>query len=252
LPLIPLNLEIFAKDTIKAVQRGDIIIVIDVLRCSSTIITALANGAKGIVPAKTLREARAYRQEHPEFILAGERRGLKPEGFNLGNSPLEFSPETIKEKHIILTTTSGTMAISLAKDGRWTLIGALLNVKAVTEAAMKIAEKEKIGISLVLAGKKGHFSLEDFICAGAIVESLPTKKVKHSDAALAALLAFQQSSRSLNSIVQLGDHAQFLKSMGFEADIEFCCRLNAFGIVPVYRNGVIDPLDILSQRWRPK
>lgn len=241
--LTSVNLEIFAKDACKAVQRGDVIIVIDVLRCSSTIIAALVNGAKGIIPAKTLREARAYHQEHPEFILAGERRGLKPKGVDLGNSPLEFSPETIRGRHVILTTTSGTIAISLAKNGRWTLIGALLNVKAVAEAAMKIAEKEQIGISLVLAGKKGKFSLEDFICAGAIVESLPKERVKHSDAALAALFAFQQARGSLSSIVQLGNHAHFLKSIGFEADIEFCCRIDAFGIVPVYEDGVIVPLD---------
>jgi len=243
LSLTPVNLEILAKDAGKAVRRGDVIIVIDVLRCSSTIIAALANGAKGIIPAKTLREAKAYRQEHPEFILAGERRGLKPKGFDLGNSPLEFSPETIKGRHVILTTTSGTMAISLAKNGRRTLIGALLNGKAAAEAAMKIAEKKQIGISLVLAGKKGRFSLEDFICAGAIVRSLPTEKVKHSDAALAALLAFQQASGALSGTVHLGNHAQFLKSIGFEADIKFCCRLDAFGIVPVYKDGMIVPLE---------
>lgn len=241
--LTPVNLEILAKDASKAVRRGDVIIIIDVLRCSSTIIAALANGAKGIIPVKTLKEAKAYHQKHLEFILAGERRGLKPEGFDLGNSPLEFSPETIKGRHVILTTTSGTMAISLAKNGRWTLIGALLNAKAVAEAAMKIAEKEQIGISLVLAGKKGRFSLEDFICAGAIVGSLPTEKVKHSDAALAASLAFQQASESISRTVQIGDHAQFLKSVGFGADIKFCCRLDAFGIVPVYKNGVIVPLE---------
>lgn len=243
MPLTPVNLEIFAKDASKAVRRGDVIIVIDVLRCSSTIIAALANGAKGIIPAKTLREARAYRQEHPEFMLAGERKGMKPRGFDLGNSPLEFSPETIREKHVILTTTSGTMAISLAKNGRWTLIGALLNVKAVVEAAMKIAEKEQTGISLVLAGKKGHFSLEDFLCAGAIVGSLPTERVKHSDDALAALLAFQQARGSLSRIVQLGNHAQFLESLGFEEDVKFCCQLDAFAVVPVYKGGVIVPLD---------
>jgi len=243
LPLTPVNLEILAKDTSKAVQREDAIIVIDVLRCSSTIIVALANGAKGIIPAKTLREARAYRQEHPEFMLAGERRGLKPKGFDLGNSPLEFSPEAMKGKHIILTTTSGTKAISSAKNGRKVLVGAFLNVGAVVEATLKIAEKEKSGISTVLSGTMGRFSLEDFLCAGAIIESLSTKKVELSDAALASLLAFQQASESLSRTVQLGDHAQFLKSIGFEADVEFCCRLDAFGVVPVYEDGVIVPLE---------
>ena len=73
------NLEFVAKDAVKAVQRGDVIVVIDVLRCSSTIIVALTNGAKSIIPIETVEEARGYRRDHPNFILAGERKGLKPE-----------------------------------------------------------------------------------------------------------------------------------------------------------------------------
>ncbi len=244
MPLTTVNLEFVAKDAVKAVQRGDIVIIIDVLRCSSTIVTALANGTKGIIPVETLKEAWAHRRGYPEFLLAGERKGLKPKGFDLGNSPLEFSPETVKEKNIILTTTSGTKAICSARKGKKVLIGAFLNAKAVAEAALKIAEKEKAGISIALSGKMGRFSIEDFLCAGAIISSLPTEKVELSDAALSALLAFQQARKSLSIIVQRGSHARYLESIGFKEDVLFCSRMNVFRVVPVLEGETIVPLDV--------
>ncbi|MDH5596295.1 MAG: 2-phosphosulfolactate phosphatase, partial [Candidatus Bathyarchaeota archaeon] len=125
---LSLNLELSAKDTLKAVSRKDVLVVIDVLRCCSTIVMALANGAKEVIPTKTIREAQALHKKHPEFLLAGERKGLKPIGFNLGNSPLEFSSNIVKEKHVVLTTTSGTKAICSSKKARWVLIGAFFNV----------------------------------------------------------------------------------------------------------------------------
>ena len=156
-PLV--SLEFSAKDALKAVQRGDAVIVIDVLRCYSTIVTALAKGAEGVIPTKTVNEARGLHKKHSELILAGEKGGIKPRGFDLGNSPLEFSPQAIGGKRIIFTTTSGTKAIVLSQKTRWVLIGALLNAEAVAKAALKIAEKEKVGISLVLSGREGkHFS----------------------------------------------------------------------------------------------
>lgn len=242
-PLV--SLEFSAKDTLKAVQRGDAVIVIDVLRCCSTIVTALANGAEGVIPTKTVNKVRRLHKKHPELILAGERGGIKPRGFDLGNSPLEFSPQAIGGKRIIFTTTSGTKAIVLSQKTRWVLIGALLNTEAVAKAALKIAEKEKVGISLVLSGREGkNFSLEDFLCAGLIVENLPAERVELSDAASGSWLAFQQSRRSLYETIQDGYHARYLKSIGFEGDIHFCSQVNVFDIVPIYRNGIIVPLDL--------
>jgi len=233
-----------AKDIAKVVQRGDVIIVIDVLRCCSTIVTALANGAEGIIPIKTVKEARVLRRKHPEFILAGERRGIKPDGFDLGNSPLEFSPEKVEGKHIILTTTSGTKVISLSKNARLVLIGAFLNAEAVAGKALKIAKEEETGISLMPAGTNGLFSLEDFICAGAIAEGLLAEKVECSDAVLAALLAFQQARKSLDRVIQSGHHARYLISQGFGKDVKFCCRLNAFHIVPFLKGETVVSLDV--------
>ena len=228
------SLDICAKDAEKAVNRGDILVVIDVLRCCSTIVTALMNGAKEVIPTTTIREAQALHKKHPEFLLAGERKGLKPKGFDLGNSPPEFSVKTVEEKRVILTTTNGTKTICLSKNARWALIGAFFNAEAVAKTAFKIAEKEKIGISLVLSGTRGRFSLEDFMCAGAILENLPADRIECSDAVLAASLTFQQSCKQLTEIIQCGRHARYLKDIGHEEDIKFCCQLNAYPVVPIY------------------
>jgi len=232
---VTINLELSAKDAMKAVSRGDVLVVIDVLRCCSTIVTALANGAKEVIPTKTIKEAQALHKKHPEFLLAGERKGIKPKGFDLGNSPLEFSSNIVKEKHVTLTTTSGTKAICLSKNARWVLIGAFCNAEAVAKTAFEIAEKEKIGISFVLSGTHGRFSLEDFMCAGAIVENLPADKIECSDAVLAASLTFQQSCKQLTKIIQCGSHARYLKDIGYEEDVKFCCQLNAYPVVPIYK-----------------
>ena len=239
---VPTDLVFTEKDIAKAVQRGDVIIVIDVLRCSSTIVTALANAAEGVIPTKTVKEARAFHKKHPEFILAGERGGIKLKGFDLGNSPLEFSPQKVKGKHIILTTTSGSKAIISSKKAKHVLTGAFLNAEATAKAASKIAEREETGISLISSGTRGHFSLEDFICAGAIAEGLSADNVEYSDAVSAALLAFQQARKSLERVIQSGHHARYLISQGFEEDVKFCCQLNVFKIVPFLKDGTVVPL----------
>jgi len=239
---IPINLGFTAKDIARAVQRKDLIIVIDVLRCCSTIVTALANFAEGVIPTRTVREARMLHEKHPELILAGERGGIKPKGFNLGNSPLEFSAQKVKGKSIILTTSSGTKAIILSKNTMHVLIGSFLNAKAIAKVALTIAEQEKTGISLISAGTNGHFSLEDFICVGAIAQDFSADKIEYSDAVLAALLAFQKARKSLTRVIQSGHHAVRLKRLGFEGDVKFCCRLNVFQIVPFLKGDMIVPL----------
>ena len=237
------NLGFTVKDVAKAVQRGHVIIVIDVLRCCSTVVTALANASDGVIPTKTVKEAHVLHKKHPEFILAGERRGIKPKGFDLGNSPLEFSPQKVKRKQIILTTTSGTKAIISSKNAKYVFTGAFLNAEATAKAALRIAEQEETGISLISAGTDGRFSLEDFICAGAIAESFQADNIEHSDAVLAALLAFQQARKSLDRVIRSGYHARYLTSQGFEEDVKFCSQLNVFKIVPFLKGETIVTLN---------
>jgi len=241
------NLEFFVEDAARAAQRGDVVIVIDVLRCCSTIIAALANSAKGILPARTLKEARTLHNKCHGSVLAGERGGIKPRGFSLGNSPLEFTPEKVKGNYVILTTTSGTKAIVSSKNARWVLIGALINAKPVAEAASRIAEEENAGISLVLSGRRGHFFIEDFVCVGAVAESLQANNIERSDAVLAALHCFRQAKNCLERVVQSGHHATYLKSLGLVNDVKFCSQLDAFRIVPYLKGDVIVPLGGLAR-----
>jgi 2-phosphosulfolactate phosphatase len=230
--------DFFIEGVRRAVQREDIIVIIDVLRCSSSIITALAKGTKRIIPVKTVIEARKIHDNHPDFILAGERNSIPPSGFQLGNSPWAFSRAIVNGKHIVLTTTSGTKAISEAKNVNHVLIGALINANCVAKTASRLAEKDGMNIALIVAGQKNNFSLEDFIGAGAIADSLSDKAML-SDSAQAAILAFRKAKQSLYEVIAHGNHARYLIDIGFEEDVRFCTRLNSFQITPYYRQGSI-------------
>lgn len=234
-----ISLEFKATDAGKAAEREDIIIVIDVLRCGTSIVNALASGAQSVVPTATLEEAYKLHSQHPNFLLVGERKGLKPKGFDLGNSPLEFASEKVFGKNLIMTTTSGTMALVRSKRAEWIFVGAFLNSGSVAGKTIEVAEKQGKDVSLILSGEKGKFSLEDFICAGAIVERFPKGKVSYSDGILAALLAFKQTENNLCKTVTEAEHARHLIKMGSRNDIEFSCQLDSLREVPIYRNGRI-------------
>jgi 2-phosphosulfolactate phosphatase len=231
------DLELRASDAEEAVDRGDLIIAIDALRSGTSIVNALANGATAVIPVVTLREAYALQSKHPKYLLAGERGGQKPERFDLGNSPLEFVPEKVKGKKVVMTTTSGTAALARSRRARWVLVGAFLNATAVAKKAEEIATKERVGISFVLAGEKGKFSLEDLLCAGAISDGFRLGEISFSDKVQAALLAFRQAESNLIGSVMKAEHAKHLVKLGFKEDISFCCKLNVLEAVPIYKGG---------------
>ncbi len=226
------SVELAARSGRQAVMRGDVVVVIDVLRCTSSIITALHNGAWCVLPVRTVNEARRIYRENPGYILAGERGGLKPRGFTLGNSPRAFTKDRVEGSTIVMTTTSGTRALTNVRGSRWVLIGALLNARAVAEAAYRASAEEGRGISLVLAGTRGQFSLEDFLGAGAIVDGLPPTSRDCSDAAAAAYLAFTATRDSLTTTLQGGVHGKTLQRLGLGDDVVFCSRLNHYAVVP--------------------
>jgi 2-phosphosulfolactate phosphatase len=234
-----IDLEFWARDARKAVGRGDLIIVIDVLRSGTSILNGLTNGAEAVIPAVSLKEAYRLRSQHPEYLLVGERGGHKPAGFDLGNSPLEFTSENVEGKSLVMTTTSGTAALTGSKAAKWVLVGAFLNAGALRAKAEEIAASEGIGVSFVLAGDKSKFSLEDFLCAGAIAEGFAASSVHFSDKVQAALLAFKHAERDLNETVLKAEHAKHLAKLGFKGDVDFSCRLNVLRTVPVYRDGRI-------------
>lgn len=231
---INVTTEFLAKDAVKAVRRGDLIIVVDALRCTSTIVTALANGAREVIPVKSLGKARKMRSENSDYLLAGERGGLKPPGFDLGNSPLEYTPERVSGKTIILTTTSGTKALENSKGARHVFIGSFLNASAVAREALSIALNDGRDICIVQSGTNGAFSLEDFICAGAIISNLISADIRLSDSAQAAYLGFKSAEKNLCANIMKSGHSRRLIELGFAEDIRFSCRVNLFPIAPFY------------------
>jgi len=234
---VRVDVEFAAKDAVRAVKRGDLIIVVDVLRCSSSIVSALANGAKALIPAETLKEAYNLHERHPDFLLVGERRGRKPRGFDLDNSPLEFVREVVEGRTVIMTTTSGTAAMVRCRGAEHVLVGALLNARAVAEKAAETAGSNGLNVSFVLAGEKGSFSLEDFLCAGAIASRFQDSRFGSSDKMLAAVFAFERVKNTLSEYVGKSRHAGHLMELGFDRDIEFSCKLDHLDVVPVYRDG---------------
>jgi 2-phosphosulfolactate phosphatase len=237
--VIRVDLELWARDAGKAVGRGDLIIVIDALRSGTSVLNALTNGAEAVIPVVSLKEAYRLRSQHPEYLLAGERGGHRPEGFGLGNSPLEFTREKVAGKSLVMTTTSGTAALVKSQEARWVLVGAFLNAGAVAEKAEEITAKERVGVSFVLAGEKGGFSLEDFLCAGAIAEGFTAGGAGFSDKVQAALLAFRQAASDLTGSVMGAEHAKHLVRLGFKGDVDFACQLNVLRTVPIYSLGRI-------------
>jgi len=233
------RLDLSAREAAQAVARGDVIIVIDVLRCTSSMINALANGAERIIPVKTLREAYDLKSKYPNYLLAGEREGRKPRGFDFGNSPLEFTGEKVQGETLIFTTTSGTAALSRCKNAERVFIASFLNVSSVASEVEKIALKEKREISIIPSGQKGKFSLEDFLCGGAIAERLARRNAALSDSAVASLLSFQKAKDSLLNHIMMGKHAQNLVRMGFGEDVRFCCQVDIYDVAPSIKKGVV-------------
>jgi 2-phosphosulfolactate phosphatase len=222
--------------------RGKLAVVFDVLRATSTIVTALANGCREVVPVLTVEEALAYAEDHPDAILGGERDSLLIPGFHLGNSPLEFTSGRVKGKTVVLTTTNGTRAIRRAARGSaGVLIGSLLNIKAVAEEIAGAG----YDVVMVCAGTRGCFSLEDTVAAGMVCRELartvPGKKAPLLESDFAAAACRLADFYSKDPLRALYDslHGQKLAARGFSEDLTFCSRLNSAGIAPGYRHGRI-------------
>jgi 2-phosphosulfolactate phosphatase len=215
--------------------RNATVIVVDVLRATSVIITALNNGAKSVVPVTSVEEALSTKKKLESVVLGGERRAQKIEGFDLSNSPLEYKSEVIHDRNVVITTTNGTKAISKSSAANKVYIGGLLNAKAVSSKAIK-NEKD---IIIVNAGTNGVFSMDDFITGGAIIdEILSEQEYELTDIAKTALVIYR-SHKDIKSYVKEAAHYKILVDLGLEEDIDYCLQKDLFNIVPEYKDGII-------------
>lgn len=211
-------------------------VVLDIFRATTSIVTALANGCEAIFPVLSVEEAQKLAQQGGSYLLAGERKSIKIEGFDLGNSPSEFSGDVVNARHIIMTTTNGTVAIKATEGSYRTLIGSFLNAEALCKQVKQYGKD----VLIVCAGTDRMFSLEDALCAGLMVELLREEESTNgilTDSAYAALLMYTQAKDALAVVARNSRNGQRLCLLGHENDVDYCLQLNMLNIVPEYRNG---------------
>jgi 2-phosphosulfolactate phosphatase len=214
-------------------------IVIDVLRASSTIITALSNGAKEIVPVSGIESA--IKLSGGIFgghtLLCGERNTKKIDGFALGNSPLEFTKELVAGKSIVLYTTNGSKAIVKAKFSENLFIGAFLNLNFLINHIINLNND----IEIVCSGRNNFFSLEDALCAGFICDKIFQKEKEFmlSDSAKASIALKKKFGNDLLQTLKESEHGKILIENGFENDIEYCSQNSILDVIPYYNNASI-------------
>jgi 2-phosphosulfolactate phosphatase len=222
---------------------GNTAIVIDVLRATTTICYALAAGATEVVPFRTIEEtfAAVEKAGRKQVILGGERRGLRIEGFDVGNSPAEYTPEAVGSRRVFLTTTNGTQALYHARLAKRVVIAAIVNLSSVVESVLN-----EPTINILCAGTDGQETLEDILAAGAIIERLtvtPTAAWQFNDSAISAVREWRLlvgkadlAGRSIET--QLAEKLRDTLGgrncieVGNAADLSYCARIDHVRVVP--------------------
>lgn len=205
---------------------NECVVVIDTLRASTTIIAALLAGAREVIPVDDVERAVAAAGElgTDRTLLGGERHGVKINGFDLGNSPLEYTPEVVAGKTILLTTSNGTRALRAASAAHTVLCGTLLNAESI---ASFCCEHDN-NLTLLCAGTNGGFSMDDAISAGAIIDALRYRSLslQLDDASVVAYELFDLRRTDLRAALEATGHGKRLMELGFADDIAFCAQLS--------------------------
>ena len=224
---------------------GKVVAVIDVLRASTSIAAALHHGARCVIPVATPEEAVAQAKalEHDGVLLAGERRMQPVPGFDLGNSPREFTAAAVAGKTLVMTTTNGTAALVATTGARDVVVASSVNLTVVV-ALLRAATRSGADVVLVCAGSERHFSLEDAACAGRIAKLVAARPgtVELGDAAKASLLIDRQYATNLARLFADSTHGKALIEAGFAGDLDVCAALDAYPVVPVYHDRQITRL----------
>jgi 2-phosphosulfolactate phosphatase len=223
--------------------RDKNIVILDVLRASTTIIMALNNGAREIIPVASIESAvKISGSLFGEVTLrGGERNGKMIKGFNLGNSPLEYNETAVKGKSIIYCTTNGSVAMSKSRYARTLAIGAFVNLSTIVD----YIQEENKDFLFICAGRMnsvGHFSVEDAVCAGMIIQKLlknESQKIELSDSAKAANALYKTFGRSIIRMLRTSEHGKYLNEIGFGEDLKVCAAIDTIPVIPMLSGTVI-------------
>ena len=208
-----------------------VVVVIDVLRAATTVAAALDAGARAAIPFETVDEtaSRAKAFARGEVQLAGERRMMKIDGFDLGNSPAEYMPASVEGRTILYTTTNGTAALAAAHGARACYFAAFVNVSA-TVASVRSATEHGGDVTILCAGNERRVALEDVVCAGRLVRGITAGRegISRGDGARVAEMAERPFQGGLASLALEAGHAKSLAAAGFSRDVELCLTLDRY------------------------
>ncbi|MCX7984707.1 MAG: 2-phosphosulfolactate phosphatase [Bacteroidetes bacterium] len=216
--------------------RGKNIVVIDVLRASTTTTVALANGAREIIPVASIESAVKISGSlfGDVTLRGGERNGKMIDGFNLGNSPLEYTEEMVKGKSIIYCTTNGSVAMAKSRYANRMVVGSFVNMTTVVEYIATVNDD----FLLICAGRAdgiGNFSLEDVVCAGMVITKLEKEKgcvLDLSDSSRAARALYKSFGRSLYKMLRESEHGKHLIDIGYADDLKVCASVDSVPVLP--------------------
>jgi len=226
-------------------MQGRVVLVIDVLRASTSVAVALANGAKAVIPFESPDEVveRAKHFERSDVKLAGERKMHAIPGFDFGNSPLQFTPEAVEGKTVLLTTTNGTVALVGLQGARDVVVASYVNYAAVS-AMLRAAARGATDVSIVCAGRDRQFALEDAACAGRYARGVTKRlaNVRLNDAAQACCLIDKRYGDRLDRLFEDSEHGRALAEAGYAADLAVCAQVDAYPVIPIYQDRQITRL----------
>jgi 2-phosphosulfolactate phosphatase len=205
-----------------------IVVVIDILRATSSITYGIDNGATAIIPVAHVEDCQAY--ANSGYLLAAERNGEVVEGYDFGNSPFSYTADKVADKTIVLTTTNGTKAMHLAQErAHQVVIGSFLNLSSLCN----YLKKENKDILLLCAGWKDNFNLEDTLFAGAVVNTLKKDFKLSCDACVAAEDMYLLAKDDLRKYLHKSSHSHRLEKLNIEEDVRFCLQMNICEAIPV-------------------
>jgi 2-phosphosulfolactate phosphatase len=216
-------------------HTDSIVVIIDILRASSSICTAFANGADAIIPVADIPEAKDYKARG--YLVAAERDGYVLDFADFGNSPFNFTKEKVEGKTIVYSTTNGTGIISLASSAYMTVIGSFLNIGALTRWLLN-QEKDVV---LFCAGWKNRFNIEDTLCAGAIASKLMESNLYSTicDSTFAAIDLWSLAIPDISGYIDKAAQRTRLRDKKLDDCIEFCLTSDFTDKIPVMKNGIL-------------
>jgi 2-phosphosulfolactate phosphatase len=214
---------------------NSIVVIIDILRASSAICTAFANGAVSIIPVAEIAKAKDYKSRG--YLVATERDGYVLDFADFGNSPFNFTKEKVYGKTIVYSTTNGTGIINLALSAYMTVVGSFLNIGALTQWLIK----QDRDVLLLCAGWKNRFNIEDTVCAGAIADMLMRSNCYTTicDSTLAAIDLWSLASPDLPGYIEKTAQRTRLRDKNLDDCIEFCLTSDFTDKIPVMKNGAL-------------